>query len=284
MGGSGMGIQRASPNDVMELVCDVSGTSMQVAAVLVLQTQSPVEVAAVRSAIADRVMAVPRLRQRLVDTPFGCGRPVWIDDPGFDISNHVTSAECAAPGDERALLDVVAQRITQRLPPGRPLWSATLITGLADGNAALTVVFHHVLADGIGGLAVLAQLVDGIPIGPDPAFPRQPPRGRDLFLDAARSRLRTVGRLPAGMVRLRAAVRELGGSHGTRAQRCSLNRPIGMGRSLGVARVDLAAVRAAAHAQGGTANDVILTAVTGALRNGAGRPRRAHRPTGGLHP
>jgi WS/DGAT/MGAT family acyltransferase len=273
-----MGIQRASPNDVMELVCDVSGTSMQVAAVLVLQTRSPVELAAVRSAIADRVMAVPRLRQCLLDAPFACGRPVWIDDPGFDISNHVTSAECAAPGDEPALLEVVAQRITERLPPGRPLWSATLITGLADGHAALTVVFHHVLADGIGGLAVLAQLVDGITIPPDPAFPRQPPRGRDLFLDAARSRLRTVGRLPAGIGRLRAAVHELGGSHGARAARCSLNRPIGTSRGLGVARVDLAAVRAAAHAQGGTVNDVILTAVTGALRTVlAGRGERIDR-------
>ena len=273
-----MGIQRASPNDVMELVCDVSGTSMQVAAVLVLQTRSPFELAAVRSAIADRVMAVPRLRQCLLDAPFACGRPVWIDDPGFDISNHVTSAECAAPGDEPALLEVVAQRITERLPPGRPLWSATLITGLADGHAALTVVFHHVLADGIGGLAVLAQLVDGITIRPDPGFPRQPPRGLDLFLDAARSRLRAVGRLPAGMGRLRAAVRELGGSHGARAARCSLNRPIGTSRGLGVARVDLAAVRAAAHAQGGTVNDVILTAVTGALRTVlAGRGERVDR-------
>ena len=46
-----MGIQRASPNDVMELVCDVSGTSMQVAAVLVLQPRSPVELAAVAALI-----------------------------------------------------------------------------------------------------------------------------------------------------------------------------------------------------------------------------------------
>jgi hypothetical protein len=92
-----MGIQRASPNDVMELMCDVSGTSMQVAAVLVLQTRSPVEVAAVRSAIADRVPAVPLLRQRLVDTPFGCGHPVWIDDPGFDIGNHVNRPNALHP-------------------------------------------------------------------------------------------------------------------------------------------------------------------------------------------
>ncbi|MDT7683457.1 MAG: hypothetical protein QOG57_3767, partial [Pseudonocardiales bacterium] len=61
--------------DVADLVCDVIGTSMQVAAVLVLQPRSPLGVAAVREVIADRITAVLRLRQRLVDAPFGCGRP-----------------------------------------------------------------------------------------------------------------------------------------------------------------------------------------------------------------
>src|SRR6185312_1190262 len=74
-------IERASSNDVMELVCDSTGTSMQVAAVLVLETPSPVDLAAVRETISDRITAVPRLHQRLVKTPFGHGRPVWIDDP-----------------------------------------------------------------------------------------------------------------------------------------------------------------------------------------------------------
>jgi len=36
-------IERASPTDVMELVCDVSGSSMQVAAVLVLETSSALD-------------------------------------------------------------------------------------------------------------------------------------------------------------------------------------------------------------------------------------------------
>ncbi|MDQ1391297.1 MAG: diacylglycerol O-acyltransferase / wax synthase [Acidimicrobiaceae bacterium] len=51
--------------------------------------------------------------------------------------------------------------MTDPLPAEHPLWSASLVTALADEGCALIIVFHHVLADGMGGLAVLANLVDG---------------------------------------------------------------------------------------------------------------------------
>ncbi|WNV84783.1 wax ester/triacylglycerol synthase domain-containing protein [Umezawaea sp. Da 62-37] len=259
-------VERASGNDLVELVCDTTGTSMQVAAVLMLDTRSPVDIAAVREVIAERIKAVPRLRQRLVDAPFGCGGPVWVDDPAFDIGDHVTSAVCPAPGDERALLRIVAEAVTTRLVRDKPLWSATLVTDVSPDRSALAVVFHHVLADGIGGLAVLAHLVDGVPVALDRGFPRRAPRRRELAADAVRSRARAVGRLPIGMNRLRAAVAEAGIGRRAHAPRCSLNRPTGTNRVLAVARVDLAAVQVAARAQGGTINDAVLSAVAGALR------------------
>ena len=61
--------------------------------------------------------------------------------------------------------------MTGPLPPGQPLWSATLVTGLAGDACALIVVFHHVLADGMGGLAILASLVDGVGSPPARGFP-----------------------------------------------------------------------------------------------------------------
>jgi hypothetical protein len=201
----------------------------------------------VRGVIADRVRGVPRMRQRLVDAPFGCGRPFWIDDPRFDVREHVRSIRCAAPGDEQALLAAVAGAVTMPLPRTRPLWSATLVTGLAEGRSALVMVFHHVLADGIGGLAVLARLVDGLPGAPDPGFRAPSPRRHDLLSDAWRSRLHALGRLPAGTRRLRAGAAELGAGGTGRPPRCSLNRPTGRRSALAVARVDLAPVVAAAR-------------------------------------
>jgi diacylglycerol O-acyltransferase len=260
-------IERTSPTDLMQLASDLPGSPMQVAAILVLDTASLLDLPAVRDAIGQRIRAVPRLRQRLIRTPFGAGRPIWVDDPGFDIRRHVTAATCPAPGDEAALLAVAADTLTRRLPANRPLWSATLITSLADGNTALIVILHHVLADGIGGLAVLARLVDGATPAPAATdFPRPSPGHGALYVDACRTRLRAFAYLPTGARRLRSAIAELttGGAAGP--PRSSLNQPTGPRRGLGVARADLASVQQAATAHGATVNDVVLTAVTGALR------------------
>ncbi len=257
-------VERASPNDLMELAADLHQAPMQVGAILVLD--SALELDAVRGGIGDRIRGVPRLRQRLVRVAPGCGRPIWVDDPRFDITRHVHAVPCPAPGDEEALLAVAAETVTTRLPADAPLWSARLVTGLTGGRTALIVAFHHVLADGIGGLAVLAQLVDGGAAVPGRAFPGPAPSGRELFVDALTSRLRAVGHLPAGLRSLRGALAELKPMSATRAPLCSLNRPTGSRRSLGVARADLARVRGVAHAHGGTVNDAVLTAVAGALR------------------
>jgi WS/DGAT/MGAT family acyltransferase len=257
-------IERISSTDLMELAADFPGAPAQVAAVLVLGTTSALPLAEVSDVLAERVQSVPRLRQRLVRVPFGCGRPVWVDDPDFSVQHHVDAVSCPAPGDEAALLAVAADTATRRLPADRPLWSATLVTGLADGGTALIVVLHHVVADGMGGLAVLANLVDGLPVAPGCDFPRPAPGHLALFRDACGTRWRALRHFRAGARRLRSAAAELA-SGTARPPRSSLNQPTGSSRSLAVARADLAAVKRAAHADGATVNDVVLAAVTGAL-------------------
>src|SRR5262249_10994294 len=127
-----------------------------------------------RRLIAERVPAVPRLRQRLVRAPFGGGGPVWVDDPWFDIASHVRTVACPEPRNEQALLDTALSVVMTPLRRTAPLWSATFVTGLADGTVALLVVLHHALADGVGGLTVLAHLIDAPTAAepaPGPAFP-----------------------------------------------------------------------------------------------------------------
>ncbi|MBK9560318.1 MAG: hypothetical protein IPO44_12425 [Candidatus Microthrix sp.] len=126
-------------------------------------------------------------------------------------------------------------------------------------------MFHHVLADGIGGLAVLAGLVDGAEETPEREFPRPAPATSRLALDALRSRVRGLSRLPRAPARVGAAVKELRATGGTQAARCSLNRPTGPDRRLAVATVELAAVVDVAHDYGGSVNDVVLSAIDGAL-------------------
>src|SRR5690606_19056103 len=96
------------------------------------------------------------------------------------------------------------------------------------------------------------------PVGPRPAR-------WQLTVDAFRSRLRSVSRLPYGLWLMRDAVRELRPGAVAKAPRSSLNQPTGQQRRLAIARADLSAVRATAHRYQGTVNDVLLAAVGGAL-------------------
>ena len=190
---------------------------MHVGAVLVLGTGPGFNVAEARRLLGERIRAVPRLRQRLRRAPPGCGRPFWADDPAFDLRHHVRQRQCLPPGDERALLEVAAAVTGEPLPRSRPLWSATFVTGLAGGGTGLVIVMNHVLADGIGGLAVLARLVDEAPALP-PAnpqaagFPVPAPGARTLAADAWAGRARRLTH-PAGSVRtFRQGLAELGGA------------------------------------------------------------------------
>ena len=133
-----------------------------IGAVLVLDPAQGFSVAEARRVLGERIRTVPRLRQRLHRAPPGCGRPYWADDPAFDIDEHVRQVCCPPPGDERALLDLAAAQLAEPMPRSRPLWSATFVTGLADGGTGLLVIMDHVLADGMAGLAVLGTLVDQV--------------------------------------------------------------------------------------------------------------------------
>ena len=52
--------------------------------------------------IRSRLHLLPRFRQRLAFPPLGLGRPFWVDDPGFEIADHVRRVTLPPPGDEDA--------------------------------------------------------------------------------------------------------------------------------------------------------------------------------------
>lgn len=256
---------RASATDLAFLAMDTGPVPGQIAVILVLDPDPGFDLAQAERLIAERVPAIPRLRQRLARVPPGCGRPIWVDDGDFDIRRHIRRVPCRGPGDEAALLDTATGVIVEPLPRSRPLWSVVFITGVHRDRVAAVVVLHHVLADGIGGLAVLASLLDHVPSPPTPDFPRRPPAAGRLAADAFLDRLRAVSRARTAWRDLRTSMAAGGGLAPARAAPCSLVQRTGPRRQLGVVRADLAALRAAAHRHGGTVNHAVLTAVAGAL-------------------
>jgi diacylglycerol O-acyltransferase len=107
-----------------------------------------------RRRIVDRF---PRFRQRVAEP---LGRPAFEDDPGFDLDQHLHRLALPAPGDQCTLQELVSDLITPPLDRCRPLWHAYLIEGFGDG-CALLVRVHHCIADGIALARVMLSLTDG---------------------------------------------------------------------------------------------------------------------------
>ena len=270
-----MYLERTSPNDLTTLATDHGPVPMNIAAALVIDGGSDLGLPTVRGLLEARVPRVPRLRQRIHDTPLGHGRPVWVDDASFDLDRHLAEIRLGRPhaganreSDREQLLRVVSDLACQRLPAARPLWTARWVTGLSDGSAVLVLVVHHALADGLGGLAVLAALGDGGTGLPSaPPFPQPPPPRRALLRDAWSERGRGLSRAGGALARGLQGLRELGLTTGPprRAPVTSLNRPTGSRRELTTVTVPLEPVRALAHASQSTVNDVLVTAIVGAV-------------------
>lgn len=258
-------IDRVSADDLMALVAERGSAPMQVGVLLLLDATDLDPEEAIRQ-LGRRVAGVPRLRQRLWPVPVGCGRPIWLDDPGFDLDRHVSVLNL--PGESLAepeLLRQAAALLAAPLPRDRPLWAARLVT-TDEGPAALVLVIHHVLADGIGGLAVLGGLVDGAdPAAPTPGFPRARPTPGAIWADSVRQKAAAARSLVPALLRLAAAAGQLRRVGTRRLARSSLNVPTGPRRQFASIRLSLAQTLAVARAEHATVNDVLLVACAGAL-------------------
>ncbi|GAA4397398.1 hypothetical protein GCM10023168_02300 [Fodinibacter luteus] len=287
-------VDRAGADDVLQLAVDRGGrVPMVIGALLVLDPRSRPAVDVVRSVVLRRVASVPRLGQRLVRTPPGAGRAVWLR-VGADAvaacvdsvvveegAGHSRDGSAAGPGGggaPRALLDALADLALTRLPGDRPLWRARLLVAPDGGVSAIALVAHHVLADGMGGLAVLGALADppgaASRRGDRPSAsgwagpgsgPERLPTWGVLARDAWAGRLRSLRRSGSSGRYLGGGMHELGLRRPHLADRCSLLGATGDRRRIEVATVDLEAVRTASRAAGATVNDAVVTAVTGAL-------------------
>lgn len=134
---------------------------------------SPIDFERMQDRIHDIVRAIPKLGQRVVETPFRLANPQWVD-ADLDLAYHLQQVELAAPGGERELLDACAALADQNFDRDRPLWRFTVFSGLANGGGAMLQKVHHAITDGVGGLKLSLEIVD---------FEANPPSKRALRTD-----------------------------------------------------------------------------------------------------
>ena len=269
-----------SPMDASFLHIEGANNPMHIGGVSIFEGPAP-EFERLEAMVAGKLGLVPRYRQKVRFVPLGLGRPVWVDDPHFNLAYHLRHSALPPPGDFDQLRRTAARIFAQRLDRDKPLWEIWMLEGLSKNRWALLSKVHHCMVDGVSATDLMSVMF-GSTTG-DEARPWEPapePTGAELVVRTVTNRtfnpaeqIRTVRaalRAPResvgqglevlrGIASSASVMRPLGSS--------SLTGPVGPHRAWSCAQIRLSDVKTVRSALGGTINDVVLTVVAGGLRD-----------------
>ena len=117
--------------------------------------------------LAARMEKIPLMRQKLVQDKLKLGDMRLVDDPNFDVKNHITRTSLKAPGGYKELTECLGEFSAQHLDLTRPLWHYEIIEGLENGRFAIALHIHHSIIDGIGAQQALGSIWSTKPIKPE---------------------------------------------------------------------------------------------------------------------
>lgn len=281
------------PLDSAFITLEAPGAPLHIAAILELEHphDGPVDAITtyedIKALVASRLHEIPKLTKRILRVPFDLAWPVWVEDPEFDIDEHVLRRACPSPGGEAELNALVGRMMATELPADRPLWELSVVEGLADGRTALILKIHHALADGVSGAATFAGLFDVTEEVREPAALPEPlgaehqplPTPLVLLGRTAGEMLRRpqalIDAVASGVERAAAVVERAlrppdpdGAPSASifSAAKTSLNGTPSHARRYTRLHLDLAEVKRAARRREATVTDFVMCTVGGALR------------------
>jgi WS/DGAT/MGAT family acyltransferase len=274
---------RLSVIDRAFLLAETRETPMHVGGLQIFKIprgESPHFVASLFDKLRTYPVSVPPLNYRLAGGVAGKVIPSWEVAEEVDLGYHLRHSALPRPGGARELGELVSRLHSNPMDLSRPLWEYHLIEGLADHRFAIYIKLHHAMVDGAGAMH-LASLPT------DPAASFAPPFWADESRRAQQSPKRSHGLLewlPATLQdevkSLPSLVRGLAtagqGALGVGAEadltslgeapRTLFNTRVGGQRRVATQTISLQRVKAIRKAAGGTINDVVLAACSGALR------------------
>jgi WS/DGAT/MGAT family acyltransferase len=278
-------MQRLSGLDASFLHLETPSSHMHVASLGIFdpsEVEGGISLERVIEVYSQRLHLAPPFRRRLAHVPFGLHHPLWIEDPDFDIRNHVRHTAIPAPGGTKELSNLVSRLVALPLDRTRPLWEIWLIEGLENGNVALFTKVHHAAIDGASGNELLVALLDLSPEiaehVPDKEWePDRLPTDAELLGFAASSLARQPVKVGRALARTAAAaldIRRRGQASNApvlppapfTAPRTSFNTALTPRRSYAFTSLDLRTVKAVKAKAGCTVNDVVMGLCSGALR------------------
>ena len=230
---------------------------------------------------------LPRYQQIVTPDPFNLGHPTWEPDPRFSIYNHIYQQELAAPGTEEQLIECAGKIFTPMMERSKPLWDVNIVYGLEGGRSAMIFRVHHCMVDGMSGVELLKIVLDISPT-PPPIPPKPEARPKATQADPTRRFFDSLlGGLTEGMnswMSFQNGLLNLTQAMTNEASRTAMqnispelprlaspahplpfNRACSGDRKLVWNTFNFAEARAIRGALGGTVNDVVLTALSGAV-------------------
>jgi diacylglycerol O-acyltransferase / wax synthase len=277
-------MQRMSGIDPMFLYSETPETPMEVAFTCVFDPQTApggYSFDAVRDHVARRLSEIPLLRRRLMTVPLGLDHPRWVDDPEFDLDNHLHRVGLPPHGGAEGLSDMTAEVMSHPLSPDQPPWEMHVVEGLDDGAVGVIAKMHHAVIDGVSGTRILGQLLDLTPeqreaASESPWQPEAPPSRTQLVTES-------LPALLTSPIRYARAAREIGKAtvrmarHAATSGTGALTIPVGAptpfptpmrsNRSVSFVELDLGDVRDLKARAGVTMNDIVLALCSGALHH-----------------
>lgn len=233
--------------------------------------------------MGSRIHLAPRFRQKVLLPPLAVARPVWVDDPNFDLTFHVRRAALPTPRGRRELIDYVQRVFSRPLDRTKPLWEAYIIEEMENDLSAVITKVHHAMVDGLAAIDIASTMFDFSPefqvLTPPPWEPEPEPTRADLLRDAVREQitnpvsslvnlgqrtLQTPSRVLRQVTDVVEGLLDVVGA-GVLAPPSPLNRKVGPNRRFGMTEAPVQTFKDIKNALGGTVNDVVLATVAGAL-------------------
>jgi WS/DGAT/MGAT family acyltransferase len=266
--------------DALFLHLETPATPMHVGAVHLLERPRGARgdyVAAVKRHVASRLALSPVFTRQLATMPLNFANPVWVRADRVDLDRHVHRIRLPKPGTQRQLEAAVARLHAKCMPRDRPLWAFHVIEGLQSGDIGFYTKIHHATLDGAAGIALAQALLDVTPkprpVGAARPRPGEHPSLTDLVGTALRVTRTRSAQLARQLPQLAAALAKLAAGGGTGfgrnlafGPRTPFNAQIDAARAFATASLPLDRVKRVAAAHGATVNEIVLTAIGGALR------------------
>ena len=290
-------MKQLSGLDTMFLNLETNAVPMHVGSVAILDPNTAPPgfgFNAVKQLIESRLHLLPMFRRRLIASPLNLDQPYWIEDPDFELENHVRHRALPQPGSDSQLADFICDVISTRLDRAQPLWRAYYVEGLKGGKVALITKIHHACVDGVSGAELMSTLLDleptprAVPPPEKPWTPEPVPSPMSLAIATAKALVST----PREAIRLardtlpilfsagRSALAQRRAARGAEAHapeegasmkvgaapRMLFNTTITARRSFAFRSLPLADLKFIKNAFGTSVNDVVLTICAEALR------------------